>query len=451
MKKIIIAISLLTSSFTNAQTIDLEFPHFAGTTYSFKIFQGDNLITLREDTIPKGGKVQLKIPKEYTGYKGIGQWYFTNRKTGGGLDLIINNENFSVSLLDSIPTKDNIIYKNTNEAIFNKDNYEKQQLLFQKHDAMLAAIRAYPKNSKLYKTFDAEYQSLVKQYTEYSKNLADSPLYAARFRQIVNLTMGIGTIITTDEKAKANNINNFIVNQLDYANLYTSNHWGGVINNWVQLQTMVIKDDTILLQNTKTILNRLPSNKIYTDFVTNITRDLTKAGKDNILADLTPTIKNSNRLLNYEGLLSIYQKEITGKAPNLIIVEHLGNPDDHKHINTQLETDKLNSKYNLIIFYKSGCGPCEETMEALKNNYKDLTAKELKIISISADTDEQVYKNTSFNYPWTDKYCNLDGMSGENFKNYAVIGTPTMYILDNKGIILKKIATIKELLEWTKK
>jgi hypothetical protein len=39
-------------------------------------------------------------------------------------------------------------------------------------------------------------------------------------------------------------------------------------------------------------------------------------------------------------------------------------------------------------------------------------------------------------------------MNGNNFKNYAITGTPTMYILDSKGSILKKIATVNELLDW---
>tara|TARA_B110000238_G_scaffold19891_1_gene19523 strand:- start:251 stop:439 length:189 start_codon:yes stop_codon:yes gene_type:complete len=45
-------------------------------------------------------------------------------------------------------------------------------------------------------------------------------------------------------------------------------------------------------------------------------------------------------------------------------------------------------------------------------------------------------------------YCDLKGMNGTNFKNYAVTGTPTMFVLDSKGILLKKIATVNELLDW---
>ena len=124
---------LLCISFSaTAQTITLEFPYFAGQTYEFTIFQGDNRIKLKEDSIPKGGKVQLTIPENYKGYKGMAQWYLTNSATGGGLDLIINKEDFSVACFDSIPTAESIVYKNTTENLIDKATYKKQQQLFEK-------------------------------------------------------------------------------------------------------------------------------------------------------------------------------------------------------------------------------------------------------------------------------------------------------------------------------
>jgi thiol-disulfide isomerase/thioredoxin len=443
---------LLCISFSaTAQTITLEFPYFAGQTYEFTIFQGDNRIKLKEDSIPKGGKVQLTIPENYKGYKGMAQWYLTNSATGGGLDLIINNEDFSVSCLDSIPTIESIIYRNTQENIFDKSNYKKQQKLFEKHDAMLATKRAYEPKSNFYKLAEEEYASIVRQYDTYSNDLKQSPLFAAKFRQIVNLTMGIGTIITLDEKVKANNINTFITNELDFSVLYTSNHWGGIINSWTEIQIKVLKDDAKMVADVITILNRIKSDAVYTDFVVNLTKELTKAGKDNALFALIPTIKNSKRLLNYEGVLNIFKQDLSGKAPDLTFVTYNGTKEAKNQVTTVLKTDDLKSKFTLLVFYKSGCGPCEETMKGLTDNYKAITKKGIKIITIAADTDEKVFKDTSLPHPWHDKYCDFEGMNGINFKNYAVIGTPTMYVLDSKGIILSRLATINEVLDFMKK
>ena len=439
---------LLFISFSaTAQTINLEFPYFAGQTYEFTIFQGDKRIKLKEDSIPKGGKVQLTIPENFKGYKGMAQWYLTNSATGGGLDLIINNEDFSVSCLDSIPSAESIVYKNTTENIFDKSNHQKQQKLFEKHDAMLATKRAYDPKSNLYKSAEEEYASIIKQYDTYSNDLKQSSLFAAKFRQIVNLTMGIGTIITLDEKEKANNINTFITNELDFSVLYTSNHWGGIINSWTQIQIKVLKDDAKMVTDVITILNRIKSDAVYTDFVINLTKELTKAGKDNALFALIPTIKNSKRLLNYDGVLNIFKQDLTGKAPDLTIVTYNGTKEAKNQITTVIKTADLKSKFTLLVFYRSDCGPCEETMLGLVGNYKAIVDKGIKIISIAGDTNQEKYSKTASAFPWTDKYCDLEGMNGINFKNYAVLGTPTIYLIDNKGIILSKMATITEFLD----
>lgn len=446
-----ISILFLASYYLNAQTIDLEFPYFAGQTYEFTIFQGDKRIKLKEDTIPEGGKVQLSIPENHKGYKGMAQWYLTHSATGGGLDLIINNEDFTVTCLDSIPTAESIVYKNTQENIFDQSNYQRQQKLFEKHDAMLATKRAYDPKSAIYQLANEEYTSIINQYITYCNDLKKSKLFAAKFRQIVNLTMGIGTIITLDENEKANNINTFITNELEFEVLYTSNHWSGIINSWVQLQIMVIKDDIKMVTDATTILNRIKSNAVYTDFVVNLTKELTRTGTDDAIFALIPAIKNSKRLLNYDGVLNIFKQDLTGKAPDLIIVTYNGTKEAKNQITRVIKTDDFKSKFTLLVFYKSGCGPCEETMKGLTDNYKRITKKGLKIVTVAADTDEKVFRDTSLLYPWTDKYCDFEGEKGINFINYAVIGTPTMYVLDSKGVIIEKIATVEQLLAWMEK
>jgi thiol-disulfide isomerase/thioredoxin len=442
---------LLIASFgATAQTISLEFPYSAGKTYEFKIVQGNKHIVLRNDTIPQDGKVQLQIPEQHKGYKGMAMWNITNTAVGGGLNMVINNEDFSVSCLDSIPTFQSIIYKNTRENTFINTNYQEQQTLFAKHDAMLSATKAYSQDDKLYAVFAKEYERAVGEYERFAQKLKNTPLYAARFREIVNLNKGIGSIITQDENLKAQDINDIIVNDMDFGVLFTSNFWGGAISNWMQLQTVVIKDDAQLIADAKTILKRMPSDLIYTEFVVSLTKSLTKVGNDNVIAELTQEVKDSDRLLNYEGVLNIYQRDLSGKVSDLVIVEHIDDENGHQHKTKTIDLAKLESPQTLVVFYQSGCGPCEETMQGLQGNYQDLTAQGLEIITISADVDEQVFKNNSAQYPWQRKYCDLKGMDGINFKNYAVIGTPTMYLIDNKGVIIQKMSGMSELLAWSK-
>lgn len=439
-KSIIFIFSIITfAANAKGQTISLTFPYFAGKTSEFKIVQGNKQIVLQNDTIPKGGKVQLTIPEKYKGYKGMAMWYITNTEKGGGLEMVINNENFSVTCLQEIPTTESIIYKDTKENTFANNNYKVQQDIFAKHDAMLFATRSYSKNDPLYPIFKKEYENIKEDYNKFVKELQKSPLYAARFREITNLTMGIGTIITEDENLKAQNINDLIVNKIDYDVLYTSNHWGGIINNWVQLQTMVLKNDEQMIADAKTILNRLPSNLIYTEFVLSLTKELTKAGKDNIIAALTNDIKNSNKLQNYEGVLNIYQKDLAGKAPNLVIKENTGQKT------TIIDFSKSKNNLTLLVFYKSGCAPCDDLISGLQSNYKSISSKGVEIITVSADTNQEVFQNSALKQSWTQKYCDFEGTDGINFKNYAVIGTPTLYLINQQGNIIRKMYGLKEL------
>ncbi len=278
-----------------AQTITITFPYFAGKTYEFKIVQGKKHIVLQKDTIAEGGNVQLQIPRKYKGYKGMAMWYITNSATGGGLEMVINNEDFSVSCFAAIPTSKNIIYTNSPENLFMHSNNQEQQALFAKHDAMLSATKAYTdKNNGLHRVFSKEYIRILQEYRRYVKRLKKTKLYAARFSEITNLTRGIGTIITQDENLKAKNINTIIVNQLDYEVLFTSNHWGGIINTWVQLQVNVLKNDAQFINDASTIFKRISSDLIRTQFMIGLKKALKKVGKkETILVGLSKKMKGN--------------------------------------------------------------------------------------------------------------------------------------------------------------
>lgn len=451
MKKILFIIYsiLIFNCSTFAQSINLEFPYFAGKTYEFKIVQGDKHIILQKDTIRKNGIVTLTIPDEFKGYKGMAMWYLTNSKEGGGLEMIINQENFSVTCLDSIPTKSNIIYKNTLENAFLDTINQQQEDIFARHDAMLYATKAYKKSNPLYAIFEKEYQSICSEYTRFANKVATSSLYAAQFNQIVTITRGIGTDIVQNEFEKANNINSIIVNKLDFSTLYTSNHWGGVIISWIQMHVMVLKNDKQFLTDITTILNKLPTNELYTEFVMKLTKELAAQGKDEIIDSLISTVKTSKKLNNYNGILNLYNQDLSGKAPDLKILEPAGK-NSNKDVQKTINLAKTGGEYNLLIFYQSDCGHCEEVIQGIKYNYIKLVSKNVEVFTLSADTDEQVFNETAATFQWTHKYCDFQGFNGPNFKNYAVVGTPTLFLLDKKGIIIKKMSGLKELLDWLK-
>jgi thioredoxin-related protein len=431
----------------NAQTISMEFPAFAGKTYDFIIFQGSKAEKVMQDTIPKNGKFKLTIPAQYAPYTGMSRWLFTNSAEGGGIDMAIPGYDFSITCLSNKPDNTNIIY--TGFDAVNELNRLNgiQKKIIDKFETINKASKLYDNTHHLFAAFKIEKEYQAKAYIDFQEDLKKNPNFNARFLPIVNLIQGYAHHLSDDDNEKGLLFNAFFTQKMTIEDLYVSGHWDGIIQGWVVFQANVVNDKDKFAQDFKLLNDKIKNPVHYTDLVGKITFYLTQYGKDDYIAAIAPMVIGSGKVTSYEGkTMEVYVKAMVGsKAPDLVITEHIGKVEDHNHSTKTIQTKNLNSKYSLLVFYSSGCGPCEETLNSLKDNYKDLTKKGVRIISLAADTDEAVFKNTSFQLPWADKFCNLDGMNGENFKNYAVIGTPTLFLLDKKGNITHKMSGMTEL------
>jgi thiol-disulfide isomerase/thioredoxin len=98
----------------------------------------------------------------------------------------------------------------------------------------------------------------------------------------------------------------------------------------------------------------------------------------------------------------------------------------------------------LVIFYESGCGHCQAQLAVLKENYPAIRDKGFRVVSVSSDVSQEVYDYHSKDFPWPDKICDYKGLEGVNFINYGVIGTPSIYMIDKKGIIQGRFAIIAD-------
>lgn len=429
--KVFFLISFLLLFFSSpAQTIDMHFPHFEGTSYTFSLIQGSETDTLATGIIPKDGKFQLNIPETHKGYKGMASWML---KTGGGLAMIINGEDFKVECLERVPSKSNIHFTGSEENLFLRVNYYEQQTLFAKHDAMLAALNIYTEKDSLYPVFQKEMQLLKKNYAGFRNALGENQLYAASFRKIADAVSGIGDVIyvTTDEQSLS--LLNFITYQMNWQDLYTSGHWNELIKNWIDYHTKVDETDTQILKHSQYILNTISNDEVYTAFVETLVTHFTKTGKDGLINALSQEIKSSGKLLHQDGILvSLNAVNIGDKAPSLVF----------KNVNDDILSKKENV---LLVFHQSDCGNCQNEIDKLVNAHKKISDKGIRIVSISADTNEESFKHESLTFPWEDKYCDLNGHSGANYTNYGVIATPTFVLIDKEGVIKARTAQLEEL------
>jgi hypothetical protein len=453
MKRISFFILICCFFWSSAQKINLYFPHFAGKTYDFIIFQGNKQKTIIQGRIPSDGKFNLIMPKEYAPYTGMSRWLITNDKDGGGLDMLVPGKDFSVSCTEPVPSEKNIIYLGNEENQLLNELYKKQQSIFARHDAMLQAVSSYAKSDINYPVFEQEYKIQKQQYHTFLSSLSSSPTYGKQLIPIINISHGIGTEILDDEKAKADNIASYIARDMNPKVLYTSGYWTSTIESWVSIHSQVLQDPYRFVEDFSRISQKLDDNKQYTDFVERTTYYLTQQGKDQYIGAIAPWVLSSGKMTNFDGPLAVYKKGAIGtKAPDLIFTHHIGKSEDHNHdVQTISSADMATKGYSktLLVFYESGCGPCENLLGQLPGNYEYLKKNNIRIISISADTDEKVFKSKADLFPWKqDAFCDLEGMKGPNFVNYGVVGTPTMVLLDASGNILLKSASLQEILEY---
>jgi thiol-disulfide isomerase/thioredoxin len=122
----------------------------------------------------------------------------------------------------------------------------------------------------------------------------------------------------------------------------------------------------------------------------------------------------------------IYPKDLTGQA-----VPALNIKDGTKTISFKdLTKDK---KYIIIDFWASWCVPCRKEIPNLKKLYALYANKGLQIVSISIDKDAAAWKK-AFNeekMAWP-SYLDTTGIADL----YKVKLIPTMFLVDNKGILI---------------
>lgn len=292
-----------------AQKIHMEFPYFAGKTYKFIILQGDDKRTVCQGDIPEDGKFTLTIPEEYKTYTGISQWLITNTKEGGGLDMLIPGKDFSVSSKDPKPDQNNTIYVGNNMMKEMDSLYTQQNNIFLRYDAMQQAKKVYPETDKNYKIFQQEIQKQEKLYEVFQNKLRKRVHYVGELIKIMNIPRGIGTKLSQSDSDRAENILEYIANDLQWEILYTSGQWTNVIETWINIHTRVLKDSDKFARDFEKITARIKSPVLYTDFAGRTAYFLKQQQKENFIEKISAVVINSGKITQYEGSLMVFGKK----------------------------------------------------------------------------------------------------------------------------------------------
>ncbi|MDV7698210.1 TlpA family protein disulfide reductase [Chryseobacterium soli] len=105
----------------------------------------------------------------------------------------------------------------------------------------------------------------------------------------------------------------------------------------------------------------------------------------------------------------------------------------------------LGKKYTIIDFWFSHCQPCLEEIPIYKRLYSKYKDRGFEIINISTDRTEdigkweRVIKGKELNWP---QYLDENGVRS---KFYNINRFPTTFLLDSKGVIIKKDISLEDL------
>jgi len=411
MKHLLINLFILLALPAAAQKITIDLPHFAGKEYVWLLFNGDKTDTIARGALDANGQTVLTVPPAYGNRRGISNCLLTG---GGGLEIILNGGNdFTAGCAVAQPTINDIYYTGSEENAFLLEQYKRQQGLLNKASIITAAMQAYTPRDKLYKPLSNEKKSLEKQFAGLQRQTAGSPLYAARVRQMSDFCNGVGSRLDLTEKEMIEEQRRYVRDSLDFGQLWNSGLWKALFSRWMSLETG--QGDSILTADGKAILAREQDINMFANLSKKMVSLFNQYGKEGLLA----------QLFNTEDILSPGHP-----APKLFL------PDG-------TSIAPLNS---LVIFFESDCGNCQNELLQLRGNYPVLQGKNIQVISVAADIDEASYKKVADTFPWQQKICDYKGFEGVNFRNYAVVGTPTIYVIDGNGTITGRYARLADFI-----
>lgn len=355
--------------------------------YVFAIHNGLKLDTIVKGIIPSSGAGEINIPVKYKGIPVMGVFSISGQKP---MSVIVNSEDFHFS---------------------------------------------YPQNGSLSFKNSVENDLL---YGEVSSHVLDKSrdTYAYAYLKSRNVVLQMAEVIALKQRGRGDLFKQSMVrasalNDVDIDKLYYSNLWYYIIDGMMNLSIgeKGFADDMIrLLAKTKT-------NKVFIAFVEDLITITNQFGMDEAFDIIIDYVQESGRIKYPQG--AIYDAFQMAKikqgsiAPNIKgLVPALG---------------KSSHKYTMLIFHQPGCENCEQQMKQLGGNYRFYKERGVRVITLSGALTKEEFQKEKKMFPWEDSLCDYKGFAGENFLAYGVVSTPMIYLLNEKGIVLKRFALISDV------
>ena len=103
-----------------------------------------------------------------------------------------------------------------------------------------------------------------------------------------------------------------------------------------------------------------------------------------------------------------------------------------------LALSSLKGKVVVLNFWATWCPPCREEIPSMMKLNERMTGKPFQMVCVSIDDGgkaavEEFFKSSGFHLP---AYLDLNGAGA---KTYGLTGVPESYIINKKGVLVKKV------------
>ena len=415
-----------------AQEIKLSAPFLSGKEAKLYYFAGakvDSLVTV----VNTSGKAGFSMPKG--NYQGMATLIVSG---AGGIEIVVAEPVVRIECNASVINPETVDFQKSAENQFLKHIFISQSQYLRQQAWLKSGNELFDLGSPVLSAIQPELKKLEEAMTTLNNEISASKLYAAKYFRLSEYLNRLFNAEQTENGIEAAIIRKEMEERLDIASLYTSgNLWESVLNFYISLFNHTAGEDK-QEQYAASVLrtSQRLSAPLFEAYISGCIVETERFGwnqaQDNILSKLLashPEFKTS--LSPLQRAIGAYLTRNNQSMPNLVGLS---------------KTDKTYTK-TLIAFYDSDCSSCVNEMFRLVTVYPQLQEKGIRVVSVAADTDRKRYEEGIRNFPWQDKLCDFKGFEGENFRNYDIIGTPSIFELDENGIVTGRYAEVEKILK----